>query len=136
LRFKTLTGSTRKVLGVNKYLIDWEGSSKSKFQKSVKDFLKDYWQRQVVFEEFPVAGTRMTFDFYNANQKIAIEVQGGQHTKYVPFFHGNYKSNYLMQLKRDNQKHEFCELNDIHLGEIFEKDKLSKSFFKKIDIIL
>lgn len=136
MKFKTLTGSTRKVIGINKYLIDWDASSKSKFQKSVKDFLKTYWSRQVVFEEFPVAGTRMTFDFYNANQKIAIEVQGGQHTKYVPFFHGNYKSNYLMQLKRDNQKHEFCELNEIHLAEIFEKDKLSKSFFKKIDIIL
>lgn len=136
MKFKTLTGSTRKVIGINKYLIDWDAPSKSKFQKSVKDFLKTYWSRQVVFEEFPVAGTRMTFDFYNANQKIAIEVQGGQHTKYVPFFHGNYKSNYLMQLKRDNQKHEFCELNEIHLGEIFEKDKLSKSFFKKIDIIL
>lgn len=136
MKFKTLTGSTRKVIGINKYLIDWDAPSKSKFQKSVKDFLKTYWSRQVVFEEFPVAGTRMTFDFYNANQKIAIEVQGGQHTKYVPFFHGNYKSNYLMQLKRDNQKHEFCELNEIHLAEIFEKDKLSKSFFKKIDIIL
>lgn len=136
MRFKTLTGSTRKVLGVQKYMIDWDGQSKSKMQYNVKAFLKDYWQRQVVFEEFPVAGTRMTFDFYNANRKIAIEVQGGQHTKYVPFFHGNYKNNYLMQLKRDNQKHDFCELNDIKLVEIYEKDKLSKDFFKKLDILL
>ena len=136
MKFKTLTGSTRKIIGAQKYNIDWEGSSKSKFQKSVKDFLKDYWSRHVVFEEFPVAGTRMTFDFYNANEKIAIEVQGGQHTKYVPFFHGNYKNNYLMQLKRDHQKHDFCELNDIQLVEIYEKDKLSKDFFKKLDILL
>ena len=136
MKFKTLTGSVRKVIGVQKYTIDWDADSKSKFQKSVKEFLKKYWQRQVVFEEFPVAGTRMTFDFYNANDKIAIEVQGGQHTKYVPFFHGNYKNNYLMQLKRDHQKHDFCELNDIKLVEIYEKDKLSKSFFKKLDISL
>ena len=136
MKFKTLTGSVRKVIGIQKYMIDWDGDSKSKFQKSVKDFLKKYWERQVIFEEFPVAGTRMTFDFYNANDKIAIEVQGGQHTKYVPFFHGGYKSNYLMQLKRDHQKHDFCELNDIKLVEIYEKDKLSKSFFKKLDISL
>ena len=136
MKFKTLTGSVRKVIGVQKYTIDWDADIKSKFQKSVKEFLKKYWQRQVVFEEFPVAGTRMTFDFYNANDKIAIEVQGGQHTKYVPFFHGNYKNNYLMQLKRDHQKHDFCELNDIKLVEIYEKDKLSKSFFKKLDISL
>ena len=136
MKFKTLTGSTRKVIGVQKYIIDWDSSSKSKFQKSVKDFLRDYWNRHVVFEEFPVAGTRMTFVFYNANEKVAIEVQGGQHTKYVPFFHGNYKNNYLMQLKRDHQKHDFCELNDIKLVEIYEKDKLSKDFFKKLDILL
>lgn len=136
MKFKTLTGSTRKIIGIQKYNIDWGGDSKSKFQKSVKDFLKKYWQRQVVFEEFPVAGTRMTLDFYNANKKIAIEVQGGQHTKYVPFFHGKYKNNYLMQLKRDHQKHDFCELNDIKLIEIYEKDKLSEAFFKKMDISL
>lgn len=126
-------------MGLKKYTVDWDKPSKSKFQKNVKDFLKDYWFRHVVFEEFPVAGTRMTFDFYNANEKIAIEVQGGQHTKYVPFFHGNYKNNYLMQLKRDHQKHDFCQLNDIKLIEIYEKeqDKLSKEFFfKKFDITL
>jgi len=78
----------------------------------------------------------MSFDFYNANKKIAVEVQGGQHTKYVPFFHGGYKNNYLMQLKRDNEKCDFCELNDIQLVEIYENDKLSKSFFKKLDILL
>lgn len=136
MKFKTLTGSTRKIIGAHKYNIDWDSPSKSKFQKSVKDFLNQYWCRHVVFEEFPIAGTRMTFDFYNANEKIAIEVQGGQHTKYVPFFHGNYKNNYLMQLKRDHQKHDFCELNDIKLVEIYEKDKLSKDFFKKLDISL
>jgi hypothetical protein len=136
LKFKTLTGSTRKIIGVQKYVIDWESDSKSKFQKSVKNFLKEYWFRHVVFEEFPVAGTRMTFDFYNANHKIAIEVQGGQHTKYVPFFHGNYQNNYLMQLKRDHQKHDFCSLNEIKLVEIYEKDKLSKDFFKNLDILL
>jgi hypothetical protein len=136
LRFKTLTGSTRKIIGPHKYSIDWDGDSKSKFQKSVKDFLEEYWCSHVVFEEFPIAGTRMTFDFYNANEKIAIEVQGGQHTRYVPFFHGKYKNNYLMQLKRDHQKHDFCELNNIKLVEIYEKDIISKDFFKKLDIML
>ena len=136
MRFKTLTGAERNIIGINKYLIKWNAKSRSKFQKSVKDFLKPYWNRHVVFEEFPVAGTRMTLDFYNANKKIAVEVQGAQHTKHVPFFHGKYKNNYLMQLKRDNLKYDFCELNDIKLVEIYETDKLSKRFFKKLDILL
>ena len=136
MRFKTLTGASRKVIGAHKYSIDWTGKSRSKFQKSVKTFLEPYWRRHIVFEEFPIAGTRMTLDLYNANEKIAIEVQGGQHTKYVPFFHGGYKNNYLAQLKRDHQKNDFCELNNIKLILIFEKDKLSKEFFKNLDISL
>lgn len=138
MRFKTLNGSTRKIIGPHKYIIDWEGDSRSKFQKLVKDFFKDYWRGDVVFEEFPVAGTRMTFDFYNANEKVAIEVQGDQHIKYVPFFHKGYQNNYMAQQRRDHEKNDFCDLNDIKLILIFEneKNKLSKSFFKKLDINL
>ena len=84
----------------------------------------------------PVFSSTLVSYSYNANKKIAIEVQGGQHTKYVPFFHGGYKNNYLMQLKRDHQKHDFCKLNDIQLVEIYEKDKLSKRVFEKLDIYL
>ena len=90
----------------------------------LRDFLKKYWDAQIVFEEFPVAGTRMTLDFYNANKKIAIEVQGAQHTKYVPFFHGSNKINYLAQLKRDQDKYKFCKLNNIKLIEIYPEDKI------------
>ena len=37
---------------------------------------------------------------FSNNKKIAIEVQGSQHTKYNRFFHGEHKNNYLEQLKR------------------------------------
>jgi hypothetical protein len=67
---------------------------------------------------------------------VAIEVQGAQHTKYVKFFHGNYKNNYIAQLDRDNQKLKFCEINDINLIEIYEKDKLSELFFKDMGLTL
>ena len=95
--FKTLFGSTRKVKSARKYLIKWDASSKSKVQNSVKKYLKKYWSQDIVFEEFPLAGTRMTFDFYNATKNIVIEVQGRQHTKFVPFMHGGSKINFLKQ---------------------------------------
>ena len=119
-----------------KYLIDWDSSSKSKFQKNVKSFLKEYWSNHVVFEEFPVVGTRLSLDFFNANKHIAIEVQGDQHTKYVPFFHGKYKNNYLQQLKRDHQKQQFCELNNIKLVEIYSSDIIDADLFKSYNIKL
>tara|TARA_R110000824_G_scaffold65538_1_gene170595 strand:+ start:8225 stop:8635 length:411 start_codon:yes stop_codon:yes gene_type:complete len=136
LKFKTLSGSEKRVPLSHKYLIDWDSASKSKFQRNVKIFLKDYWLNHVVFEEFPVVGTRLSLDFFNANKYIAIEVQGDQHTKYVPFFHGKYKNNYLQQLKRDHQKQEFCELNNIKLVEIYSSDIIGADLFKSYNIKL
>ena len=74
--FKTLTGGSKRLSKPKKYLIKWDEPSGSKRQFEVKQFLKKYWQSDFVFEEFPIVGTRMSFDFYNASQNIAIEVQG------------------------------------------------------------
>lgn len=134
--FKTLTGSTKRVPRAKKYIINWDSSSRSKMQFETKQYLKDYWFHDIVFEEFPIAGTKMTFDFYNPNKKIAVEVQGKQHLKYTPFFHGKSKSNFLSQIKRDNDKQKFCELNDIILAEIYPEDKLCENLFKSFNITL
>lgn len=136
MRFKTLMGATRTVKKAKKYLIDWDGKSRSKIQYNAKQFLKKYWSNHIVFEEFPVAGSRLSLDFYNANKKIAIEVQGRQHTKYVPFFHGKNKINYINQLKRDQDKLKFCELNDIQLVEIYDGDEVNEKLFETFGVIL
>jgi len=136
MRFKTLTGATRTVKKAKNYLIDWDGSSRSKIQYNTKQFLKKYWSNHIVFEEFPVAGTKLSLDFYNANKKIAVEVQGKQHTKYVPFFHGKNKINYINQLKRDQDKLKFCELNDIQLVEIYDGDEITEKLFETFGVIL
>lgn len=136
MRFNTLTGAVRTVKKAKNYLVDWDGQSKSKIQFTAKQFLKTYWEKHIVFEEFPVAGTKLSLDFYNANKKIAVEVQGKQHTKYVPFFHGKNKINYLNQLKRDRDKLKFCELNDIQLVEIYDGDELNEKLFESFGVIL
>ena len=133
MTFKTLLGKRRKIKRPIIYLINWEKHSRSKLQSKVKDFLKVFWDGDVVFEEFPVVGTRLTIDFYNATKNIAIEVQGNQHTKYNKFFHKGNKMNYLDQLKRDDEKLAFCDLNHIKLLEVHEGrvdfDELHKSIF-------
>tara|TARA_Y100001935_G_C17303936_1_gene511027 strand:+ start:2354 stop:2764 length:411 start_codon:yes stop_codon:yes gene_type:complete len=136
MRFKTLTGRVRGISKAKKYLIDWDGPSRSKIQFKAKQFLKRHWLHHIVFEEFPVAGTKLTLDLYNANKKIAVEVQGKQHTKYVPFFHQGNKANYISQLKRDQDKLSFCKLNDIILIEIYESDTIDKKLFKKFGVEL
>jgi len=136
MEFQTIDGKVKRVKNLKKRIINWEASSRSKRQKAVKDFLKDYWYNHVTFEEFPVVGTRLSLDFYNANKRVAVEVQGSQHTKYNKFFHGGHKNNYLEQLKRDQIKAEFCEVNNIILVEIYDSDIINKSLFKKFDVTL
>ena len=115
MKFVDLYGKTRNLKNAKKYLIDWNKPSRSKFQTQVKKFLWDYWQHDVVFEEFRVVGTRLSLDFYNANKKVAIEVQGAQHTKYVKFFHKNMFK-YSDQLKRDEKKLQFCGSGTVNLN--------------------
>ncbi len=136
MRFKTLSGADRAVKKAKNYLIDWEGSSRRKIQFNVKKFLYKYWKNHIVFEEFPVAGTKLSLDFYNANKKIAVEVQGKQHTKYVPFFHGKNKINYINQLQRDRDKLKFCEINKIQLIEIYDGDVVDEKLFKSFGVNL
>jgi very-short-patch-repair endonuclease len=135
MEFLSLNNKKRRCKNVQKHLINWEGKSRSKFQIEVKQFLQTYWKNNIVFEEFPIVGTRLTLDFYNANKKIAVEVQGRQHTGFVKFFHGN-RMNFLHQLNRDTKKERFCELNKITLVTIFQNDIINKYLFESQGVIL
>ena len=117
---------------VNKYLINWNKKSRSNPQFVVKQFLKKYWAGHIVYEEFPVYGTRMHVDILNATTKVAIEVNGAQHDTFVPFFHQNSRLNYLKSIKRDYKKYVWLEKNDFKLIEIPDSEigKLSKKYFK------
>ena len=107
MQFKTLHGVSKRLTKPHKYKIDWGAPSRSKLQYRVKKSLEKIWSNNVVLEEMPVVGTKLSLDFYNANKKIAIEVQGRQHNQYVPHFHGGNKINFISQLRRDHQKKEF-----------------------------
>ena len=80
---------------VVKYLIKWDSKSRSKIKFKVKQILKPFWKDQIVYEEFPVYGSRMSVDILNSTKKIAIEVQGKQHFQFNKFFHNNSRIKYL-----------------------------------------
>jgi|TARA_R100001460_G_scaffold286_6_gene1386 hypothetical protein len=135
MKFIDVYGRERNLKNAKKYLINWEKPSRSKFQTRVKSFLQPFWIHDIVFEEFRVVGSRLTLDFYNANKKIAVEVQGEQHTRYVKFFHKN-RFKYCDQLKRDEDKLLFCKSNNIKLAEIYPQDEITASLFVDQEIHL
>lgn len=117
---------------VSRYIIKWDAPSKSKLQFRVKQFLKPYWVGSICYEEFPVYGTELKVDFFNATYRIAIEVQGPQHNEYH-YFHNGQPNAYLDSVKRDMQKLVWIKRNGFKFIEINydEVDMLSHAFVQE-----
>ena len=138
MRLFNINGREQKK-NVSKYVIDWNKKSRSKVQFAVKKFLEPFWNSQIVYEEFPVYGTRMKVDLVNMTKRIAVETQGAQHDSFNKFFHNNSRANYLRSITRDHDKRIWLENNNFKVLEIFEEDlkSLSKKYISdkfEIDI--
>ena len=130
MRLLNINGRLQKK-SVSKYLINWNKKSRSKVQFKTKKFLEPFWKGHIVYEEFPVYGSRMTVDILNATKKLAVEVKGKQHGQFNKFCHDNSRLKYLEGIKRDIKKAEWLENNGFILLEIEEDevDSLSLEFF-------
>jgi hypothetical protein len=107
---------------VRKYLINWEGKSRSKLQYKFKQFFYPYWKNHIVYEEFPVYGSMLKVDLLNATKKIAVEIQGEQHESFNKFFHDNSRLKYLQSIKRDVKKEKWLEINEFKFLQLYETD--------------
>jgi hypothetical protein len=115
---------------VSKYKLDWDKKSRSIIQFQTKQFLKPYWFGHVLFEEFPVYGSLLKVDILNFTNKIAIEVNGPQHSEFH-HFHNGKPSLYLKSIQNDMLKIDWLEKNEFKVIEINfdEVPKLSPAFF-------
>ena len=101
-----LTGYT---IGIN------NRDSRSKYHLSARQLLKEKHPTLQILEEVSIKirkGETLYLDFFIPLLNHAIEVHGQQHYKFSPFFHGSHME-YLKQLKRDREKKEWCEINNV-----------------------
>ena len=82
-------------------------------------FNKPFPSTRPDFLSNPVTGGshNLELDCYNKELKLAIEYNGIQHYKYVPFFHKN-KEVFMNQKYRDDMKRRMCKDNGIVLIEV------------------
>lgn len=95
-------------------------SNKSSFHKQAKRILVDLFPTLQILEEVPITlrkSETLYLDFYLPLKKLCLEVHGEQHYKFVAFYHNNMLS-YLKSQKRDREKIEWCELNNIRYIEL------------------
>lgn len=136
MRLYSITGKLISK-NVSKYRVDWNSKSMSNLQFEIKQFLRQHWKNHIVYEEFPVYGTRMKVDFINATRKIAVEVNGAQHSSFNKFFHNNSRAKYLSSIRRDYEKYEWLMKNEFKFIELEQKDLkvLSPEFIlQKFDV--
>jgi len=101
----------------SRYPVRSRGQSKSTGQFNLGRQIKNLYGPATILEEFPIPDSRMSLDFYMPQHGLAFEFQGTQHDAYIEHFHGN-KDGFERQKIRDQQKREWCELNDIILIEV------------------
>lgn len=112
------------------YLVDWDRKVSGP-QKATKDFLKQYWQHDIVLEEARCPRSLLRIDLWNVSRSIVVEVSPrAVHDKYNPFFHGSL-AGFRSAIKRDMEKHHWCELNGLALATIKDGDfPLTAAFFQ------
>jgi len=102
-----------------------ERITRRRFAKARPDFLRN-----------PVTGGdfNLELDCFNPELRLALEYNGVQHYKYVPYFHKN-KEAFLNQKYRDEMKRTKCRENGIKLIEVpysVKHDDLESYVHKKL----
>jgi|15BtaG_2_1085339.scaffolds.fasta_scaffold00003_137 hypothetical protein len=95
----------------------------SSYHTKARELLNDYFSLEVIYEELGIPGTLLTLDFFIPRYKVAVEVQGEQHYKFIGHFHKN-KLEFYRAKKRDQDKRNWCEVNNFDLIEFpYNEDK-------------
>ena len=68
-----------------------------------------------IFEEATIPGSKLYLDIFLPSIPLAVEVHGRQHYDFVPFFHKT-RADFLLAKKRDREKIEWANMNDIPLA--------------------
>ena len=95
---------------------------RSSLHKRARALLKEMFPCRAILEEVFLPGCGLYGDFYLPAEKLMIETHGEQHYKFIPHFHGS-SLEFKRSQRRDKEKIEWCELNNITLIEFpFNED--------------
>jgi hypothetical protein len=94
----------------------------SKLELRAKVILENIFKRPFVkvrpdFLHNDVTGYNLELDLYNEDLQLAIEINGDQHYKFIPFFHRN-KDAFTKQRYRDEMKKMKCQQEGITLIDV------------------
>ena len=120
-----------KIIGLDNIEYSWnfgkynnQREDCSSLHLRARTLLKQLYPYDVIFEEVTLQGIKteinnrpLLLDFYIHSIRLAIEVQGEQHSKYISFFHTN-KLEFFRAKRLDGLKRQWCVINHIALIEL------------------
>ena len=89
--------------------------NRSSLHLTARELITSSYPTLQILEEVPIQlrkSETLYLDFYLPLKRICFEVHGEQHYKFVPFYHSTML-NFLKAQKRDREKQEWCEINNI-----------------------
>ena len=109
-------------LNLQKYDVKANDKRKrSKHHVRARKLIKEVYHSYRILEEVKLPGSTSThkrsvlyLDFFIPNIRKDVEVHGRQHYEYTPFFHKS-KADFILAKARDEDKIEWCELNNIEI---------------------
>lgn len=97
-------------------------SNKSSLHVKTREIIKELFPTLSVYEEVTLPGSKklgrsslLYADFFIPELMLIVEAHGRQHYQYCSFFHAN-KIDFINSKKRDLDKIEWCEMNDIKIA--------------------
>lgn len=115
----------------SKYIIDWSRKI-SKPQDKVTNFLKPYWQSNVVLQEARIPHTLFRVDLVNVTTGVCIEVSPDcYHVNYNEFLHKD-RGGFLKKVQGDEKKRAILEKAGYTVVELYDEDiqNLSVELFR------
>lgn len=101
-------------------------NNKSSLHLEAREIIKNIYPTLQVLEEVTIRlrkSETLYMDFFIPLNKKCIEVHGEQHYEFTPFYHRT-KLDFLKQKKRDRDKKEWCDINNIVYIELpYNKQK-------------
>jgi hypothetical protein len=108
--------------------------NKSEPHLRARELLKNCYPTIPILEEVTIPVRRsdvLYVDFYIPMLRTAVEVHGEQHYKFIKFYHHD-RLGFLRSQKRDREKIEWCDINNIKYIELpYNEDE--ESWRKRIN---
>jgi len=119
MRVKDLDGKVYE-LKLTGHIVDGsESKPRSDLHRQAREIIREKFPLLTSLEELPVklySNATVYLDFFLPQSKLCIEVNGRQHFEFIQHFHSNLMGFKLHQ-KRDREKREWLDLNNIKLVE-------------------